>query len=322
MPAKCCHYGFTIRSKIMTPVPDGLADSMLAAMRSRVAMQTSKVTLLALVDGALLRNLPSRQRQRWPVEVGRSLLPPGTAASAGEVGPLLFELPASLIDSALVQSVIDPGSALLAGSFLLASTGLDTVAKVLSPFIDAQLADGTELVMRFYDPRILPLWLDGLPDAYLSHIGSAVSHWLYWDLDHRIRAVEFSDLLVNGNGVADAEFPVRISVQREAQLMAASTPHLVIGRLLREGADVLRPIPPAERYDFVRSQLERATAHGLSTLRDLEAYCGLAVALGKCFDTDSAMESALHDVKAGLPFDKAIAALKDTDWDRLREAVQ
>jgi hypothetical protein len=96
----------------------------------------------------------------------------------------------------------------------------------------------------------------------------------------------------------------------------------MMGRLRSEDPSGLAKIPHADRYGFIRQQIDRANEHGLSGLNDVEAYCGLAVTLGPRFDADPAMKMALQEAKAGTAFDEALAALNANDWKRIREAAR
>jgi hypothetical protein len=303
----------------MTRVPDGVVDAMLAALQRCRSVPQPASKLCVLIDGALLRSATPRTQRRWPVDAARSLFLSGIADTAAAVGPLLFELPADQPDRAAVESLIDLTTGQMLGSFLVMTNQDADAVEVLRQFVDVQLDDGTEMVMRFYDPRILPFWLSDLSDAYRGHLGTAVSLWLYWAETLEVRVMELSSGSRHRSG-PETSFPVRLSAQQETALINASTPYLVMNRLRAEEPDRLSGIPHVHRYDFIRQQLERAAEHGVSALSDLEAYCGLAVALGARFDNDPAMDGALRSVKAGVPFGQAITTLSEIDWLRMRDA--
>lgn len=314
--------GFAVCSQIMTAVPDEVTNSMRAAVCGQLAALSSEVTLLALIDGALLRNMSPRAQRYWQIGAAQSLLPPGTADTAVKVGPLLFEVPVRDLSDALVRSLVDMATGHMVGSLLIAKTNSGHAAKALEAFVDVKLEDGAEMIMRFYDPRVLPFWLEGLPDAYQRHLGATISHWFHWGPDLKVRSMEFMHSAEGITSIPRTEFPMRIPSQWESQLMNATIPFLVLGRLGASEPQCLANIPHSKRYGFIQSQLERAAVHGLSTLGDLEAYCGLAAAFGVGFDACAPMDAILRDVKAGKAFDQAIASLRGSDWQQMREAVR
>lgn len=289
---------------------------MLAALQTCISAQREPARICVLLDGALLRNATQRTQRRWQMNAAHSLLPHGTSDTAVRVGPLLFELPTDQVDAETVRGLLETPTGHALGSFLVPTNDSVDPVEVLRRFVDVRLADDTEMVMRFYDGRILPFWLSDLPDIYRDHLGTAVSDWIYWTETLEVRAAQFTGAPHN---TAELEFPMRLSSQREADLINASAPYLMMTRLLSEEPDRLLNIPHAQRYPFVQRQLEQAGTHGLESWPDLEAYCGLAAALGEHFDSNPAMKSALLQVKAGVPFSQAIAALTDSDWRRIRE---
>ena len=306
----------------MMRVQDTVLEAMLAALRRGLSADNGMPKLFALLDGALLGKMPLDVRRRWPARRASSLLPSGAADTAVAVGPLLFEVQVDQLGRSLVESLVDMATGELIGSILVGSHNAAEVVENLRQFVDVRLDDGTEMVMRFYDPRILPFWLEGLPDEYARHLGAALSQWLYWGADWELRVSEFASAAPQATSSPTVAFPVRLSAEREAQLVDASVPHLMMSRLRSEDPDALSKLPHAVRYGFLRQQLDRAKAHGLNGMSDLETYCGLAVTLGPRFDADPAMEAALQHAKAGAAFHKAIAGLNAGDWQRVRKAAQ
>jgi hypothetical protein len=292
---------------------------MLATVQACRGAEHNAAKLGVLIDGALLRDATPRTRRRWKFDTACSLFPPGTADTAVQVGPLLFEVPMNQIDTETVESLFDAGTGQLLGSFVVTASHEADLVQALRHFVDVQLDDGTEMVMRFYDPRILPFWLGGLPDVYRRFLGAAISHWIYWTENLEVRV---SRLVGSPVDTLQAAFPLRLSAQREADLIDASTPYLVMNRLVSEQPGRLARIPRAHRYEFIRIQLERARMHGLASLSDLEAYCGLAATLGEQFDSDPTMKGELLKVSAGATFLQVISNLTSSDWQRMREAKQ
>jgi hypothetical protein len=231
------------------------------------------------------------------------------------VGPLLFELSSEQIDAGLPASLLEAQTGQSAGSFLASDQSLNDLAACLAQYVDVKLADGSTMVMRFFDPRVLPFWLNVLQPTHSAHLAAAVSNWSYWDgqlLLHTLNLKEERSI------AAEATFPMHLSSEAEQKLLDACYPYTLIERFRKEDAAALARVPLKDRYDFFQDQLARAHAYGIRNAGEVEAYCGLAIELGSNFDEDKAIRSALLKVKSGEKLTEALAVVDDSEWERLR----
>lgn len=284
------------------------------ALASAVASEETRHAF-ALVDGAILRDLPVRARQRWPASKARSLLTGATGTGAAEAGPLLFPLSKQEVQDGLPDTLLDATTGRHAGSFLLSALDLNALAARLSPFVDVKMADDSTMVMRFFDPRVLPFWLVLAQAAFSRHLAGTLSRWFYWDAQLALKAVPFT---APGGAAADAGFPLRITSAQEQQLLEACHPYTLIERFRVEDPAALAKVPVTERYAFFQTQIERARGHGIEATGELEAYCSLAIDLGPLFDEHEVMRTPWRDVKAGAKLADALASVGNADWSRVR----
>jgi len=299
---------------MMSKPPSELVLALRTALVA-AAPDSAPVHLFALVDGALLLDLPKRAQQAWPASQALSLLTGATGAGAAEVGPLLFALSQEQVDAGLPDTLLDVKTGRSAGSFLVSSQSLSGLATCLARFVDVKLDDDSTMVMRFFDPRVLPFWLDMVQPGYTAHLAASASSWLYWDAQLALCSV---GLHASNTPGAAATFPVRVSPEAEQKLLDDCYPFTLIERFRKEDANALERVPVKDRYTFFRDQLARARGHGVQSNGEIEAYCGLALELGPRFDEDSAMRPVLLKVKAGEKLLEALASVEDDDWARLK----
>ncbi len=274
--------------------------------------------VFALVDGALLRDLPERAQRVWPVSKARSLLTGGTGAGAAEVGPLLFPVSQKDIRVGLPATLLDNESGRCAGSFLISNLALNDIADQLTLFVDVKLADASTMVMRFFDPRVLPFWLKLVRQTHSSQLAAALESWIFWDAQENLSVERFEKHLTPSK---ENNFPLHIGELQEQHLINSCYPFTLIERFRLQDPSELIRIPVVERYEFFKDQVNRARAYGIETSGDIEVYCGLAIELGTRFDQDEVLGSLLLRVKEGTKFADLLAVVSDLDWSRIKGLI-
>ncbi|MGY6241865.1 DUF4123 domain-containing protein (plasmid) [Burkholderia ambifaria] len=296
------------------PMAAQAADVLQAVLSSQAGLRA-----YVLVDGALLDTLPDDEKASWPAFVAASLLD-NADDDARRVGPLLFEWqPAD--DSADAVDVTDPRSIpWSAASVLVSPLTLAQLAAHLAPMVDVQLEQmESAMLMRFFDPRVLPFWLDMLPPAHRAYLAQGVRHWIHRDTGLQLRTV---DIVAPANVARAAEFPLQLSQAQEDGLLAACYPYTMIERLRAEKPALLASLPAARHYGFVREQLERCQAHGAESAASLLIYCELALRYGGRFDEHPEMAAVFDAVAQGQDFPQALALVPAEGWQRMQEAAE
>lgn len=305
---------------------DPMAAQAADALRSALSSQDG-LRAYVLIDGALLDSLPDDERARWPAFVAASLLEDADD-DARAVGPLLFEwhpaggaeVEADAETDAGAQDPTDSRSIpWSAASVLVSPLPFGRLAAHLAPMLDVQLEQmESTMLMRFFDPRVLPFWLDTLPAAHRAYLAQGVRHWIHPDTELKIRA---ADIEAPANVKADAEFPLQLTQAQEDDLLAACYPYTLIERLRTEKPALLAALPAGQHYGFVRDQLVRCRAHGAESAVSLLIYCELALQYGPRFDEDPAMAVVFDAVAQGQEFPLALALVPAEDWRRMQEAA-
>ncbi|WP_319001526.1 DUF4123 domain-containing protein [Burkholderia sp. AU31624] len=271
-----------------------------------------------LVDGALLNALPDEEKASWPAFVGASLLD-NADDEARIVGPLLFEWQPADDRADAVGETGPRHIPWQAASVLVSPLTLAQLAAHLAPMVDVQLEQmESAMLMRFFDPRVLPFWLEILPAAHRAHLAQGVRHWIHLDTELQIRTAEIA---APANVRQAAEFPLQLSQAQEDDLLAACYPYTMIERLRAEKPALLASLPAAQHYGFVRDQLARCRAHGTESAVSLLIYCELALRYGPRFDEHPAMAAVFDAVAQGQDFPQALGLVPAEGWQQMREAA-
>ncbi|WP_244127988.1 DUF4123 domain-containing protein, partial [Burkholderia gladioli] len=196
-----------------------------------------------LIDGALLDTLPDDDKASWPAFVAASLLDDAADDEARIVGPLLFEWQPGA-DGADAADAIEPRSIPWpAASVLVSPLSLERLAAHLAPMVDVQLEQmESVMLMRFFDPRVLPFWLDMLPAAHRAYLAQGVRHWIHRDTSLQLRT---ADIAAPANVRQAAEFPLQLTQAQEDDLLAACYPYTMLERLRTEKPALLASLPAA-----------------------------------------------------------------------------
>lgn len=277
-------------------------------------LESKDYRVFALVDGALLANLPKQQQRHWITTQAHSLLM-RAGKDAADVGPLLFELSIADFNSAQPATLFDETTGQMAGSFIFSHADTNQLVQRLTALINIKLADDTEMIMRYFDPRVLPFWLNILTPDYHHYLSEVIGQWLYLGNDWQPQIALFEPTIAPINA---PKFPMQISFEQEQSLMQACTPHTMIARLRVEDAAALSTIPVAQQYAFLQEQITRAETHGVTGQSDVESYCGMAIELGSNFDEDQTIKTALVEIKNGKSFIEVMAKLTSIDWQRIK----
>lgn len=273
-----------------------------------------------LVDGALLQTQSSVERERWPSFIGLSLLA-NADGEAQAVGPILFEWHPEHEhegDAAVVAD--DTGIVWPASSVIVSALTHEALVAHLAPMIDVQLEQmDSTMLMRFFDPRVLPFWLDMLPAEHLAWLARGVRGWIYRDAQENLRTTQIE---TPPKVDSIATFPLQLSQQQEDDLLAACYPYTMVERLRAEFPALMERVPTAQHYDFVRNQLDRCRGYGADSPASMLIYCELALNYGPRFDEHPAMGPVFAALGDGQGLPQALELVPADEWRRMQaEAV-
>lgn len=297
--------------------PDEVPSSTPAALLTLVdgAHLDGGACLYSLIDGAQL--VPAtRIRLLASGDVQcHSLLGESARHDAMYAGPLLLRHVKGLRCEVLPRLLAIPGSAHFL-SLLISHHPFAELRDRLTWLTDVAHEDGTEWVMRYYDVRILPHWLEVLSETQRAISLAYLAQWLFIDAQGQVQQVDV------GRGAVMAPFegkPMLLNERQCAQLLERTLPYMLMNQLLDDDVHSLTAVPEHQRYGFFAQQLAKASGYGLTGIADLKIYCWMAIMYGADFDmTPLAAEVLEHGFKEA-PFSERVLAWTPQQWAALEQ---
>jgi len=229
----------------------------------------------ALVDSALYPQV--QRRQPLGVECAALEVPGADDAEAKSVLPVLLAWPAD--DP--TRSWLLPRSILWAQehhavTWLRSPLGLKELARALGRRMDSVLDDGTEVLLRFADARILgPMW-SVMSEAQRATMFAPVARWWYLDREEQLQ-----ELPLRQSEHGAGQLPLVLSQSQLDRLLDMAEPDVVMQQLRELSPNELAAIERPARYGTVRRHIERARHFGVDAARDLAAFCTLMLRRGE-----------------------------------------
>lgn len=287
----------------------------LLTLLNRDGLDSGGADLYSLIDGA---KFPGLGRINLPSDgsVGLySLLGESAQIDATYAGPILLRHARREHCPVLAKVLNTAGSAHFS-SLIVSDEPLSNLLRRLIWLTDVTHDDGTEWVMRYYDPLILPHWLEVLDVAQREVALTGIRAWLYIDVRGRPQAVQ------GGRGEAPAVVrskPMLLKPHQCDELMNRTLPYMVMHQLESDDPLALAALSAYDRYDFFSQQLHKALAYGLASPTDLKTYCMLSLMFGAHFDIVHPAAAALQDSESALSFSELVLGWTPEQWAALEE---
>lgn len=265
-----------------------------------------------LVDGAQQPALyKTLARRGWML----SSLLKGAQADAKPFGPYLMQLPETLPSwlQALLSKQLLHRTHLSFVTSLASSTDL---IRHLTWLTDVVHEDGTEWVNRYFDVRILPLWLNVLTEEQRKLALTPIAEWAFL-------TPEYEWKIVQGGGqstLPNISEPLRQTEKQAAALLDACVPHMVLAQIQQDRPSALSRIAVQEQHKTVLEQLRTAKKYGLSEMSDLKTFTLLSLEYGPAIHQTAPLQEILNSEKA-RKFTSAIGQLTADDWELLQRAA-
>lgn len=198
-------------------------------------------------------------------------------------------------------------------SIMISSQPTETLTSHLAWLSDVAHEDGTEWVMRYYDPRILPHWLAVLTPEQKSLALRGIHRWIYLDVRGQWQVIEGEDKEIP----ATPEHPMCLSVQQHEQLMQKCLPYMLMNMLHDDDPSLLESIPRYQRYDYLSEQFLKAREHQLDSMMDIKTYCMLTLMFGVNIDSDPEVKLVLKQTLQQSAFSQRVRAWTPAQWDAI-----
>lgn len=199
-------------------------------------------------------------------------------------------------------------------SFVESDYGLEELGRHFRPFHLVKLPNGREMLLRWYDTRILPVWLSVMTPKQKSGFVEGIRQWRMYD---RYGDAIDLPLSVNRGEELPALPPYTLDEVQYADLLEACGPDVLIAHLREVAPDQMRALPQRVLYPFVQEHLAQARGHGLNNLDDQGHYLILALSTSGRFLEHSHVRErlALRADEHGQPFGDWAMSVPDTVFE-------
>jgi hypothetical protein len=240
--------------------------SILSAWLCEQASRLPDHRLYALLDGGQLEGLPYKLKSMAPDAFG-TLFGALGKTDLEKAGGWLLEISGDHPQrwDWVCQEALRQPSVL----WLRSPLRLPELLGLLAPRMDAKLARGPEVYLRFYDRRVFTNLIEVLKLDQAPFLSMA-SHW-FW-LDHAFQRCTL-EIPLDLQAARAFRLPLEIDAAQEKALIDSSLPYEVMAILHSEAPEVLEAIPGNARYDLLRQGVEGARAQGAHRLSDLVGFC-------------------------------------------------
>lgn len=269
--------------------------------------------LYSLIDGAKFTDLSRISLPKDGSVTLYSLLDTSADDNAIYAGPILLKHENSVNCPVLRRLNEMPDSPYFL-SLIISGVSVSNLVQKLTWLTDVSHDDGSEWVMRYYDPIILPHWLSVLESAQRNEALAGIQKWVYFN--HRLLPESVGGDVSSVCPRVQNEQMV-LSQKQCDELIDLTLPYMLIHQLENDDPSALDKIRSSDRYDFFSLQLRNAHHYRLASPVDLKAYCLLALMFGENFDRIPLLTKKLSEVNDGNSFSDLVLSWTDEEWKEI-----
>lgn len=249
-----------------------------ALAQSAAEARERELRMLLLLDGAAAEN-SHLTLDRWQVPY-RSLFEGTPEEGLIEIAPLLID--ASGVGEhkqnelfAWLEKLAYSAPCL---SWFFVDQPPEKVAQHLRRFHVAGLSDGQAMLVRWYDTRILPVWLSCLTPSQASAFATGTSAWRYVDRFGDTAAIADPDRHTEPLATAPFGAPwIQLSDAQYGLLVDAAELDTLVKHLRQVIRDELRNVPDRTLFPFVAKHQQAAIEAGLKDIDQQTQYVLVAL---------------------------------------------
>lgn len=276
----------------------------------------------ALIDCAAHDDAFAQLNKRFPDAQWASLFADTPEAHLLSAAPLLIALDAAAPDAALVSWLIEKERARPSVTWLQSGFGLSTLAMMLTRRLQCRINEGEEVVLRFYDPRILL----GLPSALngpqKKFFFAPISSWTAWEpRRHAYYGID-PEPATRQEIAAFSVMPIYLDERQREQLMYYDKEALydsIVAHWEENSPEAIAGLDPDMLRKVAVAAVARCSGYGIHGASDQHLFAGLMMRVSPSFDAHPMVRSYLRDtsIPPEQRLSKMIDELPDAIWRQL-----
>ena len=274
---------------------------LIASVISAHALQANSQSsnfLYAIVDLATSPDRAAAAVRRFEATEARCILG-DLRLAAREASPWLLRLTLSEQRFVNLDWTVEFAHERSAVTWLLSEATLDDLAHRLRSRTEAVLPGAHGVLLRYFDPRVLPVLHDVLDERALADFFSVGHAWQYLDRAGSLQTIAMTQTMTQRGDADPFVAPMRIDDAQFAALLAASEIDSVMPELAREMPDAFLALAPIERVRLAEQWLRRADAWRVEAFPERVLLCLLGLRLGETVVRDPRWVEAFANIAEG-----------------------
>jgi hypothetical protein len=192
-----------------------------------------------------------------------NLFQDANTTDADKVAPWLICVPANLTEKWLKRSC-QLAAETPSVTWIFSDLNIEDLSARLMRRFDVQLNDGTELLLRYFDPRILSELQTCMKPETAVEFFKFAKYWAYLNRDAELAQIENDQHTEDDNFVA----PHILHSDEEHALLLASEAAQTLNETLSRWPDDLNQLKPQARFNLAKTCCLQCDALGLDNLAD------------------------------------------------------
>lgn len=256
------------------------------------ALLQPEVNVYALID---LANVASEapQLQRFFATKNALCLFGDPSPAAQTASPWLLSMCLLADTDMTCKRTVELAQRSSAVSWISSSLPAPELVRRLQARTEARLPDNYDVLLRHFDPRVLPVLHEVLRPPQRDVFFALGVAWLYLDRASLLTKIA----LTPAPEIDGLDRPFDLDDHQSAALLDAAEIDAVMPELVKEEPDRFLALGNgSERYRFTQHSLERARHWSLNQFPQQVVFCTLALRFGPDFDEAPAWQQALRRV--------------------------
>ena len=235
-----------------------------------------------------------------PIQCYRSLFDETNEASLGDIAPMLISLTClSQRAERVAQRCAEKGNALPMMSWLKADCSLDELAQHLRQFHEVNLSERQSMIMRYYDTRVLPAWIEALQDNQRMQFFGPIRQWRYQD-----RFGDWQDVVIPKQPTLQNKPPLEatpytLSDPQLNHLLQAARVDSLLPLVQQAVPEVTEELDGRTLYNSLKQALVVTQKNGIEAGEDEIMFCAAWLITQGKFIEHPATKTLLERVRSG-----------------------
>ena len=278
----------------------------------------------ALIDCAAHDNAFSQLTTRFVDVQWRSLFADTQEAHLQSASPILVALDPTAEDKSIFMWLVEKERACPSVTWIKSPFGLSTLAMMLTRRLECRINDDEDVVLRFYDPRILLGLSSALTGPQKKFFFAPVSSWTAWEPRREAYYGIDPEPATPSEIAAFSVVPITLNDDQREQLMYYDKEALydsIIVHWQKNSPEAIEGLETEVLREIAIAAVARCTGYGIDNASDQHLFAGLMMRVSPSFDAHPMVISYLRDAEIAPEkrLSQMIDELPEVIWRQIGE---